>query len=714
MISLPNTLRESALRYAELGYPVFPCAPGTKIPLTEHGFHDATTDAAQIERWWSQHPSANIGIPTQGLVVIDIDGERNPWLANDQERAIGLASAPMAITPRGGSHRLFRQPPGKNWRCTESRLAMHVDTRADGGYIVAPPSATHDGKDYRWAPGSELDEPPEGLPEPPLWLSEELDRVAGRGELTGTSSAGTLVGTTDVNPIPAGQRNGTLARLAGTMRRVGMSVSEITAALARVNADRCVPPVPSREVERIAASVARYQPDQVAVALAENHWEQMFAEQPTEETVGTSDPGPVPEDLLRVPGFMDEVLSYTLETAPYPDRTLAFCGALALQSVLAGRKVRDEADNRTNLYILGLANSGAGKDHPRKVNQKILLEAGLAECLGNSFASGEGLEDRLFVSPASLFQVDEIDGLLVKVNQARDARYEQIVNILLQMYSSSTSVYVMRAKAGKERTVIDQPCLCLFGTAIPKHFYEALSPRMMTNGFLARMLILESLRRGSGREARVTPIPAPILESAKWWSEFQPSGNAGNLAARHPVPQLVEQTAEAAHHLRACREEADQEYSRAERRNDAVSMAIWARAYEKARRLALIHACSANRVNPSIDAEAARWACAFVEHQTRRMLFMAGCHTSESEFDAKRKRLLEVLSKWERQHGDQGMPFWMINRKLPWSMREHEEIRATLLSQRLIELQTSHTGGRPATVYRLVPGGARSPAESPF
>src|SRR5262245_70188 len=111
--------------------------------------------------------------------------------------------------------------------------------------------------------------------------------------------------------------------------------------------------------------------------------------------VAHADPGPIPERLLRVPGFIEEVMAYTLETAPYLERALAFAGALALQALLAGRKVRDAADNRTNLYVLALANPGAGKDYPRKVNQKVLLEAGLTGGLADTFASGEGIEDRL-------------------------------------------------------------------------------------------------------------------------------------------------------------------------------------------------------------------------------------------------------------------------------------------------------------------------------
>ncbi|HEX42733.1 MAG TPA: hypothetical protein ENN81_11845, partial [Phycisphaerales bacterium] len=66
---------------------------------------------------------------------------------------------------------------------------------------------------------------------------------------------------------------------------------------------------------------------------------------PAEPTV--PDPGQMPEDLLRVPGFVSEEMDYCLQTAPYPNTVMAFCGALALQAFLAGRKVRDPGDNRT-------------------------------------------------------------------------------------------------------------------------------------------------------------------------------------------------------------------------------------------------------------------------------------------------------------------------------------------------------------------------------
>ncbi len=98
MTANPGELLRAALRYAELGYPVFPCAPGTKKPLTQHGFQDASADADQIEAWWAQHPAANIGIPTAGLIVIDIDGEGNPWMADAPDRMLDLATGAMALS----------------------------------------------------------------------------------------------------------------------------------------------------------------------------------------------------------------------------------------------------------------------------------------------------------------------------------------------------------------------------------------------------------------------------------------------------------------------------------------------------------------------------------------------------------------------------------------------------------------------------------------
>jgi hypothetical protein len=690
-----SNLLQEALNYAELGYSVFPCVPGRKQPLTPRGFHDAATDAAQIEAWWTQHPSANIAIPTSGLVVIDVDGPENAWLADRGDRLHDLMLGAVASTPGGGRHFIFRAPVGVRIRCRAGHVAQRVDVRAEGGYILVPPSRVG-GKSYQFAPGLELDRPREQLPEPPAWLLAQLVEDAP----SSPTSPRVATGAVESNQIPSGQRNATLARLGGSMRRMGMSRDEILAALQQANRDRCVPPLGPAEVERIAASVARYEPDQVSVALIEDHYSQDFSAPVADAPVAVfTDPGPLPTELLRIPGFVSEVMDYCVETAPYPNQALAFCGALALQAFLAGRKVRDQADNRTNIYLLGLAFSSVGKDWPRKINTQVLHHVGMAGCLGDHFASGEGIQDGLFGSPCMLFQTDEIDGLLQTINKSKDARYESVMSTLLTMYSSANSIFPMRRRAGRESPgAIDQPCLIVYGTAIPTHYYGALSERMLTNGFVARMIVVESGRRSTGQEPKILDIPARVLETAAWWANFRPG--TGNLEAWHPVPATVEYTEEARQVFIAGRLECEAEYSRAEQQGDAVGTTVWGRANEHSRKLALLYAISVDHRAPRIDADAARWGTRFVMHQTRRLLFMAQNHVADNPFHAE---CLKLIRKLQEAPGGQ-LPHSVLLKRMKIDARIFQDLINTLEQQGDIATVMQNTVGRPQRAYRLTAG----------
>ncbi|MEK0425536.1 MAG: hypothetical protein RJB11_1627 [Planctomycetota bacterium] len=412
------------------------------------------------------------------------------------------------------------------------------------------------------------------------------------------------------------------------------------------------------------------------------------------------DPGIMPTELMRIPGFVSELMDLCLETAPYPNHVMAFSGALALQAFLAGRKVRDPGDNRTNLYLLGLAHSAAGKDWPRKLNTRILFEIGASASLGERFSSGEGIQDALHVSPCMLFQTDEIDGMLQSMSKSRDGRHENLMSTLLTMYSTSNSVYPMRRKAGKEAPgAIDQPCLVVYGTAIPNHYYEALSERMLTNGFFARMIILECGERGKGQEPKFLDIPERIMKTAHWWNDFMPG--TGNLQTWHPVPVCVPQTQQAISMLVEARVESENEYRTAESQNDAVGTTVWGRVNEQIRKLALLYAISENHLNPLIDIEAVAWATQFVMHQTRRSLFMASAYSTETEFAQRCQKVLDMLISWQKENGEKWMPYRDIVRKYRWSRKEHEDIRNALIDQERIDTDQLKSGGRPRLVYRM-------------
>ena len=408
------------------------------------------------------------------------------------------------------------------------------------------------------------------------------------------------------------------------------------------------------------------------------------------------DPGPLPDELLRVPGFVGEVMDYCLDTAPYPNPVMAFCGALALQAFLAGRRVRDSGDNRTNIYLLGLAHSAAGKDWPRKVNTRIVHEVGLAECLGDRFASGEGIQDALFVNPCMLFQTDEIDGMLQSINRARDARHENIMSTLLTMYSASNSVFPMRRKAGKTSPgVIDQPNLVIFGTAIPNHYYEALSERMLTNGFFARMVILESGPRCKGQEPRIADLPPRVVETARWWADYRPG--RGNLQDWHPVPAIVEASDDARRVLIETREEAEAEYAEAEAGSDPVGTTVWGRVSEQVRKLALLHAISEDHRSPRIGIDAARWASRFVLHQVRRMLFMAASHVAENPFHAE---CLKVIQKLREAPGHR-LKHSVLLKRMKIDAKHFMEIIETLVQRGDIEVITIPRAGTSVRYYQL-------------
>lgn len=410
------------------------------------------------------------------------------------------------------------------------------------------------------------------------------------------------------------------------------------------------------------------------------------------------DPGPVPCELLRVPGFIGELMDFCLATAPYPNPTMAFCGAMAMQSFLAARKVRDNGDNRTNLYLLGLAFSSAGKDWPRRINTRLLYEVGLGHCVGDKFASGEGLQDALFLNPAMLFQTDEIDGMLQSINKSKDGRQESLMGTLLTMHTSSASVYPMRRKAGSENPgAIDQPSLTIFGTAVPTHYYQALSSRMLSNGFFARMIVLEAGVRGDGQEPSIRDLPPRLLETARWWGDYHPGERRGNLLNIHPVPAIIPQTDDAKGLLIETRRAAEAQYDKAEANRDEVGTTVWGRVSENIRKLALIHAVSRDHLTPMIDKDAVAWAAAFVQHQTQRMLFMASQHVADGEFDAE---CLKVIRKLTAAPGNT-LTHSTLLKRMKMEGRRFQDLINTLDQRGDIETVTTPRAGWSKVEYRL-------------
>lgn len=193
---MSTALLDAALAYASRGWAVFPLKKDKK-PLTDHGFKDATTDAEQVKSWWTEHPYANVGLPT-GIAfdVVDIEAEHiERFEAMCTEHGVDLEDFPRARSGRGGLH-IYVAPTGLG-----SPIPGLGDLKGKGGYVVAPPSSLVLGKAYQW-----IKEPDGTFPPCPAFL---LKLVGGprhdKGRFT-VSLRGQEIESAPAEPVDQRQR----------------------------------------------------------------------------------------------------------------------------------------------------------------------------------------------------------------------------------------------------------------------------------------------------------------------------------------------------------------------------------------------------------------------------------------------------------------------------------------------------------------------------
>lgn len=238
-----DRLGEAAAGYAAAGWPVFPLRSRGKKPLTPHGFHDATTDSTKVGGWWRRWPAANIGLAIPvGFVVVDIDDPEALHRLKAEE--LVLPATATSTTGRG-CHLFYRT-------ATEIRNAAHflagVDLRGVGGYVVVPPSIHPTGARYRW----QVPISSSTVAEAPGWLTRSTTDREGKPQARPVEAWRQIA----ARGVGRGERNHTVASLAGHLLRRGIDPFVTLDLLVCWNSVRCRPPLPEVEVARTVDSIA--------------------------------------------------------------------------------------------------------------------------------------------------------------------------------------------------------------------------------------------------------------------------------------------------------------------------------------------------------------------------------------------------------------------------------------------------------------------------
>lgn len=173
----------AARAYASRGWYIFPlhefsattgCACGIadcdkpgKHPAVAWG-EAASIDRAVIDDWWTANPLRGIGMVTgekSGLSVLDIDGDEGLISLSAIEGSGGGLPATPCVESRP-SHRHYYFKFDARITSQQSELGPKLDTRSNGGYVVAPPSPHVSGGRYKWIKAPEDCE----LADWPEWL----------------------------------------------------------------------------------------------------------------------------------------------------------------------------------------------------------------------------------------------------------------------------------------------------------------------------------------------------------------------------------------------------------------------------------------------------------------------------------------------------------------------------------------------------------------
>jgi hypothetical protein len=262
----------------------------------------------EIERWWQQYPNAGVGIVTgkvSNLIVLDVDTKKGA----DANHVYRTYPTDLVVRTGSGGGHFYYQYPHQNGRIPnvvgkKDGKPTGYDLRADGGYVVAPPSLHPSGRRYEWLQTGKA--PAEATP-------QLLKFILPKSELNGGATSTEPWLADALQGVGEGARDDTCARLAGYFLSKGMGEDVVLQQLRNWN-DKNDPPMEEQDLLKTLKSVQRTR-----------------ARRPTGPGIQTQarDLEDSPQDLLRLMSLHQYMADYGATEVTWavkdwlPDETIA-------------------------------------------------------------------------------------------------------------------------------------------------------------------------------------------------------------------------------------------------------------------------------------------------------------------------------------------------------------------------------------------------------
>ena len=598
-----------ARRYARIGWHVLPiwwaqevdgawrCACGNagcknpaKHPISAaapRGQDSATTDLAQIERWWTQYPEANIAavLASSNMVAIDID-PRNGGLdtiAEIEAQHGALESDVLQFTGGGGEHRLFSVPAGQALQLP-GKLGPGVDVKHNG-YIVLEPSSHVSGRRYAFEASSD---PLDGAVASPLpdWIRDLARRPATPVD-TGAAPARPPVSERELEDLRSA-----LAHVPGDSRdtwlAVGMAIHndiggqlgyDIWSTWSRESCPAKFDPVDQMRVWRSF----RRRPMGEAVQLP-TVWglayEHGFKRASTTAQLAPAVPmvGNLTADevdqLARDPQLtvidgsrvgarampvtaLNEIVAWATESAPQTHVLASQAAALAIMCACTSRRYVSEHGDPAHAFIGVLAPTVSQVRYVLTVVEQHMMAAGLrSQVRGQRFTSPAQLYAAILRNPSTVYLADDWGDQLRFARRQPSGLLEQALSVLAgRVYAGQTIALDNWAELGlkPDRSqphlpTLYRPAMTLLATVAQQQMASLFKRSEFARGALDSMLLVPTIDgdwidRPAGR---IPGLPAPALEIMRTLRGYEPGQTEpsmdqlmNSLALQEPTPIVV-------------------------------------------------------------------------------------------------------------------------------------------------------------------------------